>query len=80
MSGRAVHKALRNVLLACLGIAALGAAPFDRPIPGEALKQGSAFSGAEVRAMQAGRCDSLSACRSWSRAARERRGPREYLP
>jgi L-cysteine S-thiosulfotransferase len=47
-----MHRAVRSVLLACFIIAALGAARFDRPIPRDALKQGSAFSSAEVRAMQ----------------------------
>jgi sulfur-oxidizing protein SoxA len=48
-----VRKTLCAGLLGCLAVFALGAARFERPIPREALKQGSAFASAEVRAMQA---------------------------
>lgn len=45
-----------RVLLAVLGVLVAGAphaANMEPPVPREALKQGSAFTGAEVRAMQA---------------------------
>ena len=43
---------MRTGVLLCCALAALGAANPERPIPREARRQGSAFSGAEVRAMQ----------------------------
>ena len=50
---RAMHKTLRVVAFASIGLTALVTAGAELPIPRSALKQGSEFAGAEVRAMQA---------------------------